>query len=411
MEEREASWNAIYFILLTILIDAIGFGLIIPVMPALLKELVADSSPGSESVWGGYLIFVYAAMIFLCGPLIGSLSDRFGRRPVLLLALGSLALDNLIMGVTQSLAILFIGRLISGICGATFSTANAYIADVVPKEKRAHAFGLVGAAFSVGFILGPAVGGMLGQYNPRVPFFAAAILSVANMAYGVFVLPESLPPRLRRPMEWSRIQPFNVFAYSAKLTGVTPLLVMMLLYQLAHGVYQSTWSFHGAERYGWGADQIGNSLMAFGISNAIVQGGIIRIFLRRFGPTMTAYLGLACNIVAFIGYSTAPTAMWLYCFIPIAALGAITSPAVNSILSARTGADRQGELQGALASMSGIANMISPIMMTQVFALFARNERHPFYGAAFLLAAGLTACAVPLLWSGTRSDHPLDQPA
>lgn len=385
------------FILITLLVDAMGFGLIIPVMPALLEELLGASSEVAAK-WGGYLTFAYAAMHFLFGPLIGNLSDRFGRRPVLLVSLAALAFDYVVMGFATNIWVLFVGRILSGICGATFPTANAYIADMTDNENRAQAFGLVGAAFGIGFIFGPAVGGLLGDLNPRTPFFAAAGLAMLNMLYGYFVLPESLPKANRRSFEFARSNPLGALVHFRKLPALKPLFIVSLFYGFAHLVYPSTWNFHADARYGWGAKQIGWSLMAFGICSAIVQGGLIGLVLKRLGQRRTAIVGLAFNVLGFVGFAFASEPWLLYVWIPISACGAIAGPSINALMSAKVGPEGQGELQGAIASVSAIANMFSPLLMTQVFAYFLRDGTETkFYGAAFLLAAILTIVATATL--------------
>ncbi len=395
------------FILITILIDAIGFGLIIPVMPALLEELLGQSS-NVAAKWSGYLAFSYAAMHFLFGPLIGNLSDRFGRRPVLLLSLAALVVDYVIMGFASTIWVLFLGRVLSGICGATFPTANAYIADLTDQENRAQAFGLVGAAFGIGFILGPAIGGLLGALDARTPFFAAAALALLNMIYGYFVLPESLTLKNRRAFSVSRANPLGALAHFQKLPELRPLFLVSLLYGFAHIVYPSTWNFHADARYGWDSQQIGWSLMAFGICSAIVQGGLIGWFVKRLGQLRTAILGLMFNIIGFIGFAFASYEWLIYVWIPISAGGAIAGPSINALMSARVGSDTQGELQGAIASVSAVANMFSPLLMTQVFSFFlSDNVDVKFHGSAFILAAILTAVAIMPLLLAPISNEPI----
>lgn len=386
------------FILITVVIDAIGFGLIIPVMPELLKELLGQTSEVAVK-WGGYLTFVYAAMHFLFGPLIGNLSDRFGRRPILLASLGALVVDYLIMGFAQTIWILFLGRWLTGICGATYPTANAYIADLTTQEQRAQAFGMMGAAFGIGFILGPALGGLLGAADPRTPFFVAAGLALLNMLYGWLILPESLSADHRREFSLLRANPLGAFAHFGKLPHLRWLFLVSLFFSLAHLVYPSTWNFHADARYDWGAAQIGWSLMAFGICSALVQGGLIGVVIRWIGQFRTALLGLTLNLVGFVGFAFATTDWLLYSWIPIAACGALAGPSINAIMSNRVGPEAQGELQGAIASVAAIANMLGPLVMTQTFSWFTRDQLDdPFYGGAFLLAALLTIVALVLFY-------------
>ena len=396
MADKKIGTQPFAFILITVLIDAIGFGLIIPVMPELLKELIGGQNNVAVK-WGGYLTFVYAAMHFLFGPLIGNLSDRFGRRPVLLASLAALFVDYLIMGFANSIWVLFLGRLLAGICGATYPTANAYIADLTTQEKRAQAFGMMGASFGVGFILGPALGGLLGATDPRTPFFAAAALALINMLYGWIILPESLTGKNRREFSIARANPLGAFAHFGKLPQLRMLFLVSLAFSFAHLVYPSTWNFHADGRYQWGALQIGWSLMAFGICSAIVQGGLIGLIIKRLGEFRTALTGLIINVVSFVGFANAQTEWMLYVWIPISACGAIAGPSINSIMSSRVGPEGQGELQGAIASVSAIANMFGPLVMTQTFSWFSRKELEtPFYGGAFILAALLTSVAIVL---------------
>jgi MFS transporter, DHA1 family, tetracycline resistance protein len=399
---RRPGKSALVFILVTVAIDSIGFGLIIPVLPSLLKELIGVSA-AEAAPWGGFLAVTYAAMNFLSGPALGNLSDRYGRRPVLLISLATLGLDYLLMGFAHSIWLLFLGRLLSGISGATMATAKAYVADVTPSEDRAKAFGLVGAAFGIGFVFGPAIGGILGDIDARAPFFAAAALSFVNVLYGFFILPESLHEKNRRPFRLARANPMGAFLHLAKLPMVRWLLVAVALFHFAHFVYPATWNFHADARYQWGSQKIGWSLMAVGVGFTIVQGGLMGVVLRRLGPAKTAIFGLACNVIAFVGFACATQPWMIFAWIPIAALGAVGGPAVNALMSARVPGNSQGELQGALSSVQALANITSPIVMTQVLSFFVGGSVFaPFYGAAFVLAAVLTLLSLLPLTIGLR---------
>ena len=403
---RELGKNAFAFVLVTVTLDMIGFGLIVPVMPALLKEL-SGLTAEEAVVWGGALTATYAVMNFLAGPTLGNLSDRFGRRPVLLASIGTLAIDFLIMGFAGTLAILFIGRALAGISSATFSTANAYIADVTTPEDRGRAFGMIGAAFGIGFIVGPALGGLLGEvFGTRAPFFAAAGLAALNFAYGLFVLPESLKPENRRPFDWRRANPFGAFAHFAKVPQVAWFLAAVGLFALAHSVYPSTWNFHGEIRYDWTEGEIGLSLALVGVGAAVVQAGLMGRIISALGPIRTAALGIVVNVAALFGFALAGAPWMAYAIIPISALGGITGPAINMIMSNLTPANAQGELQGAAASLQALAMIFSPIMMTQTLHHFSKDDAAVYFpGAAFLLAAILTAaCALPF-WLGVRANR------
>lgn len=397
--KQTAGKNAFFFVLVTVTLDMIGFGLIIPVMPSLLKEL-SGLTAEEAVVWGGALTATYAVMNFFAGPTLGNLSDRFGRRPVLLASIGTLAIDFLIMGLANSLVLLFIGRALAGVSSATFSTANAYIADVTSAEDRGKAFGMTGAAFGIGFIVGPAAGGLLGEYlGTRAPFFAAAALAGINFLYGVFVLPESLKPENQRPFEWKRANPFGAFAHFRKVPQVAWFLTVVGVFGLAHSVYPATWNFHGDIRYGWTEGEIGFSLALVGIGAAVVQAGLMGRLIKMLGPIRTAAFGIGMNILALIGFALAGVPWIAYAIIPISALGGVASPALNTIMSNLTPANAQGELQGASASLLSLAMIISPILMTQTLHHFSKEAAAiHFPGAAFFLAAILTIiCIIPFM--------------
>ena len=392
--ERPKGHHAALFVFVTVLIDAMGIGIIIPVMPDLIRDL-SDLPLSKAALWGGYLSFVYAFMQFLFGPTVGNLSDRFGRRPVLLVSLAVLTIDYLIMGFAPTLAILFIGRVLAGIAGATHSTAHAYIADISPPEKRAQNFGLIGAAFGIGFILGPIVGGLAGELGPRQPFFAAAAVAFVNLVYGYFLVPESLVQEKRRPFSVTRANPLGVARQIRKFPTVAWLFAAVFLYNVAHFVYPAVWSFYTKEALGWTSAEVGLSLAAVGVGFAVVQGWLIRLVLPRLGEAKTVVLGFLVSIAGLVGLAFANVTWLVYSLMPFVALGAMVTPAMTGLMSNRIPDDAQGELQGALTSVAGVTIIISPVLMTQLFGYFA-GDQAPFYfpGAPFLAAAVLMSLAL-----------------
>ena len=384
----------------TVALDAMGIGIIIPVMPDLMQEL-SGLDVGGAALWGGYLAFTYALMQFVFSPILGALSDRYGRRPVLLCSVGTLGIDYLVMAMTPSLWLLFIGRAVAGIAGATYSTATAYIADVTPKEKRAAAFGLVGAGFGVGFVLGPVIGGLMGEIGTRAPFYAAAAVAFANFAYGWFVLPESLPPELRRRFDWRRANPLGALRQISRLPMVAWLVLASFLYGVAHYVYPAIWSYWAKEVFAWSNAEIGLSLAAVGIGFAVVQGLLIGIFIKRLGEVRTAYLGFALNIIGLAVFAVATQGWIVYALLPVIALSDITKPALTGLMSNRVSDDAQGELQGVIAASQAVYVVISPLMMTQLFGYFTSGTPY-FPGAPFLAAALVMAVALIPFGIGLR---------
>ncbi|WP_436397902.1 TCR/Tet family MFS transporter [Roseobacter sp. S98] len=380
---------AVLFILTTVMIDAMGIGLIIPVMPDLIQEVRAGNL-AQAALWGGILSTVFAVMQFLFGPVLGGLSDRFGRRPVLLVSLAIMALDYLVMAVAGSIWLLLLGRVVGGITAATQSTANAYMADISGPEDRAANFGLVGAAFGIGFVLGPLIGGLLAGYGTRAPFYAAALLALLNFGFGLFVLKETVTDSIRRPFRWTRANPLGSLRQLRKLPGIGAMLLVFFIYQVAFIVYPAVWSYFGKERFGWDPQTIGLSLALFGIMLAIVQGGLIRPIMRLLGERGTVLYGHVFDILAFLALAFVTNGTLALILTPLAALAAVITPALQGIMSKAVGADAQGELQGALTSLSALAMIFSPMMMTATFATFT-TEGAAFYlpGAPFLLSAAL----------------------
>ncbi len=380
----------ITFILITVTIDAMGIGLIMPVMPELILE-VEGGSLGQAAVWGGILATSFAVMQFLFGPMVGNLSDRFGRRPVLLVALFAMTLDYLVMALAASIWLLLAARIIGGITAATQSTASAYMADISPPEKKAANFGLIGAAFGVGFVLGPLVGGVLAEYGTRAPFYAAAALAFANMTFGWFALPETVTDRIRRPFEWRRANPLGALRHIGALPGLGPMLAIVFIYSIAFFVYPAIWAYFGQLRFGWGPGMVGLSLAIFGVSMAIFQGWLIRPILRAIGERNAVLLGLGVDVGAFVFLAFVTDGWLALVATPVTALGSIAGPAMQGIMSRAVSDSQQGELQGTLTSINAVAMIIAPLLMTQTFWFFTSGSAPLFLpGAPFLLSAALT---------------------
>lgn len=381
---------ALSFIFITILIDCIGFGVIIPVMPTLIMDL-GGLTNSEASRLGGYLLFAFAGMQFLCSPIMGGLSDQYGRRPVLLASLFGFGLDYIFLAFAPSIGWLFVGRLIAGAMGASFTTAGAYIADISEPDKRAQNFGMIGAAFGLGFIIGPAIGGFLGGYGSKIPFLVAAGLSLVNWLYGFFILPESLKQENKRTFDWKRANPisslFNLRRYPIILGLVTSLV---LIYVAAHAV-QSNWSFYAIEKFKWSPAMIGASLTVVGVLISIVQGGLIRIIIPKLGQKNSLYLGLVLYSIGFLLFSLATEGWMLFVFLIPYCLGGIAGPALQGIMSAQVPPNEQGELQGALTGLMSATSIIGPLLMTQLFSYFtAKNAPIYFPGAPMMMGAVLT---------------------
>lgn len=389
--------RAFTFILLTLMLDAMGIGLILPVMPDLINE-VYGGSIGDAALWGGILATTFAVMQFIFGPILGALSDRFGRRPVLLVSLLVMTLDYVVMAVAGTIWLLFLTRVIGGITAATQSTATAFIADISKPEEKSANFGLVGAAFGLGFVLGPVIGGLLGEFGPRAPFYAAAFLGALNLIFGYFVLPETVTDRIRRPFVLRRANPFAAFKALGHLDGVRRLIFLVFLYEFAFIVYPATWAYFTKEAYGWSPGMVGASLALFGIGMAIVQGGLIRIALRHLGERGTIIYGICFNFTAFVMLTLISNGWIALAFVPLTSLGAVVTPALQGIMSQRVGDDRQGELQGVIASAKSMAMIFSPLVMTQLFWAFTTDDGPYFPAVAFVLSALLMVfCMVVFL--------------
>ena len=403
MNTPRSGKGALAFVFIAVLVDSIGFGIILPVMPRLIMELTGVSIDRAAS-YGGWLAFVYALMQFFCAPVLGNLSDHFGRRPVLLFALFALGCDYLIQGFAPTITWLFIGRMIAGVAGASFTPAYAYVADITPPERRAQSFGLMGAAFGMGFILGPAIGGLLGNFGPRAPFFTAAAIALANTAFGYFALPESLPLEQRRPFRWVRANPVGTLRQVRRYPGVAWMLAAVFLWQLGHQVLPTTWAFYTISKFDWTSAQVGYSLAWVGLTMAIAQGLLTgRLIPWMGGERRAALIGMAGAMLAYIGYAVVPQGWMMYVVSLLTFIFALVYPSMNALASQRTPANAQGELQGAIASLYSVSAIVGPPLMTQIFARFSRTDGAVYFpGAAFIAAAGLTLVSAFLLARALR---------
>ncbi len=381
---------ALGFIFVTLLIDVIGFGIIIPVMPRLISEMLHVGIP-EASEYGGWLIAAFAIMQFLFSPLMGNLSDRFGRRPVLLASLLGFGIDYIFLVFAPSIEWLFVGRIIAGIMGASFTTAAAYIADISEPEKRAQNFGMIGAAFGLGFIIGPALGGILAKYGLRAPFIGAAALTLLNWLYGFFVLPESLKPENRRPFQWARANPVGSLEFFLRYKVILGLVASIVLIYIAGHAVQSTWSYYTMEKFGWTEEWVGYSLAFVGLMVAIVQGGLIRYIIPKLGQQRSVYIGIMLYAIGFFLFGIASQGWMMFAFLVPYCLGGIAGPSLQGIMSAQVPPNEQGELQGALTSLMSLTSIIGPVMMTWIFHHYSdKNSGVYFPGAVMIAGAALT---------------------
>ncbi len=392
-----AERRALAVILLSVLLDMMGIGIVVPVLPEMIRA-IGHTDLSQASIVGGWLFVAYSAMQFLAGPLVGNLSDAYGRRPVLLVSILGLGLDYVVTAYAPTIAWLFLGRTVAGLCGASYTTANAYVTDITAPEHRARAFGYIGAAFGIGFVLGPAVGGLLGQYGAQVPFLAAAALSLVNFAFGLIALPESLPRDSRRRLRWRRANPFGAILTLKRHPVLLRWAASLVLFFLAQSVYVSVWAFAAIARYGWTEKQIGLSLALVGVSAAVVQGALVGPIIRHIGEWRAAVLGLAVACLSAVGFAAATEGWMVYVLIVVGSLQGIAMPAVNAMMSHEVAPEQQGELQGAVASLQGIASIVGPFVMTQIFAWFTAPQASVIFpGAPYALAAVLFGCATLLL--------------
>ncbi|PTX01194.1 MFS transporter [Pararhodobacter aggregans] len=387
----------VVFILVTLMLDAIGYGLIMPVMPDLIREVTGEDL-SHAALWGGLLTGGFAVMQFLFGPVIGNLSDRYGRKLVLLLSLGMLAADYLVLALAGSIWLIFLARLVNGVTSATYGTASAYIADISTPQQKAQRFGLIGAAFGAGFILGPAVGGMLGEFGTRAPFLAAAAVAALNLVFGAFVMRESLKPENRRPFDWRRANPFGAFKNIGRLPGLGRFLTVYFAFEFAFTVYPVIWAYFSTARFGWSAGQVGLSLAYYGLGMVLVQGVLMRGAIRWLGRGGAMALGAAAALVSFSFLTVVESGVLALVLIPISSLSGLINPALRAEMSDRVEASQQGELQGALASLHALGMIVAPFVYTQVFAAFTgAGAIIELPGMVFALPALLSLIALILL--------------
>jgi DHA1 family tetracycline resistance protein-like MFS transporter len=379
---------AVGFIFLTLVIDIVGLGIIIPVIPQLIEGLLHTNDLSKAALYGGWMTFLYATMQFLFAPLIGSLSDKYGRRPVLLISLLGFGLDYMFLAFAPSIFWLFVGRTISGITGASVTTASAYMADISDDSNRAQNFGMIGAAFGIGFIIGPMLGGFLGEIAPRLPFIVAACLALMNVVYGYFVLPESLPVENRRAFNWKRSNPLGSLVHLKKYPAVSGLIFALIFIYLASHAVQSNWSFANMEKFKWSPKMIGFSLGMVGLLVGLVQGVLIRYINPKLGNEKSVYFGIALYALGLLLFAFASSSWMMFVFLIPYCLGGISGPALQSLISVHVPKNEQGELQGSLTSIMSVTSIAGPLIMTSLFAYFTKPS-NPIYfpGASFLLGA------------------------
>jgi DHA1 family tetracycline resistance protein-like MFS transporter len=389
---------AVGFIFITLLLDVTGIGIIIPVMPSLIMELTGEGL-SAASKYGGWLIFAYAFFQFIFSPIVGALSDKYGRRPVLLVSLFGFGLDYILLALAPNLWWLFLGRILSGIMGASFTTGAAYIADVSAPEKRAANFGLIGAAFGLGFIVGPVIGGLLGEFGPRVPFYAAAVLSLLNWLYGLFILPESLTAEKRRAFSWKRANPLGSLINLKRYPVLAGLIFAMVFVYIAAHAVQSTWAYFTMYRFEWGEAEVGYSLGFVGVLSALVQGVLIRWLIPKIGENASVYLGMIFYAIGLVLFSLAGDGWMVYPYMVVYCLGGIAGPALQGIMSNQVPSNEQGELQGALTSTMSATSIIGPPIMTGLFAYFTGQDAPiELPGAPMMLGAILVLIGLFLSW-------------
>lgn len=406
----ESKRHALTFVTITVFIDSLGFGIIMPILPQFLMSL-ADINLSEASSIAGYLVVSYALLQFVFAPILGNLSDRFGRKRILLVSLAMYAVNYLIAGFAGTLWVLFIGRFLTGITSATHATANALIADVSPPEERAQNFGLIGVAFGLGFIVGPSLGGLVGAFDLRLPFFLAAGFATINTMYGFFVLRETLPEDRRRPFDWRRANPVGMLMQLRKYPILVGLVFVMFIYNIAHQVYPSNWNFYTIEKFSWTPLEVGLSMGLVGVLAIFVQGYLIRVAIPMLGAPTTAFIGFTAQALAYLGIAFSGSSMALYMWCVVSGFAGLVGPAVAGIMSNQVPQNEQGELQGLNAGMGSIAAIIGPLLMTQSFTFFTSPEA-PLYlpGIAFIIAGSLAIIALLVFVSNLRVLGPSRSP-
>lgn len=405
--------RAFAFVWITVLLDMVGVGLVMPVLPSLLRELTGRDAAGA-SVYGGWLFFAYAAMQLVFAPVLGALSDAIGRRPVLLLSVLGLAIDHALTALSPSITWLFVGRVLAGLFGASYATANAYITDVVSPEERGPAFGKLGAAFGIGFILGPAIGGLLGGFGSRVPFFVAAALSLGNFVYGLLVLPETHPPEKRTAFRLAEANPLGALLAMPGGRVVRVLGLALFVFFLSNTIYPAIWSFYTTERYAWSPRTIGLSLATYGIVGTIVQATMVGPAIARWGERRAAFWSIFAGGVALLGTGLATQSWMVFALIIASAPAGIAMPAANALMSRHAPPEAQGRLQGAISSLEGLSNIGGPLLMTQLFQAYGKTSPGvPFYVATALCALSLVALTVKVGpgTDGQKAEGPDHQPS
>ena len=392
----------IKIIIFTVILDSVGIGIMIPVLPSLMTDVLPGKTVAEAAVWGGILASIFAVMQFICGPILGSLSDTFGRRPVILVSLIFMAFDYIIMGLATSVWMLLFGRVLGGITASTHSTAAAYVADISSSEQKAARFGYIGAGFGIGFVLGPIIGGLLGEIGPRIPFFAAAIVSALNASACYFFLPESLKNKNVKQFLLRNINPFNTFKVITKFDSLKVFLLVFLLYSISTAVYAAIWPYFTAERFSWSPGMIGLSLTVYGVCFAFIQGVLVQPTINLIGRYNTVLLGFGTEIVAMVLIAIITNGWFLIALTPLASLGVIGQPALTALMSDQVDERNQGSLQGVISSLTALSMIITPLSMTWILAQFSNQSSEIYFpGAPFIASAILlTICvSVFLFWA------------